>query len=61
MSSIRTDWATPRQLFEMLDREFHFTLDVCATAETAKCEKFISEGALDRLEGLATGKGISKR
>jgi len=33
MSSVRTDWSTPRQLFEMLDREFHFTLDACATSK----------------------------
>jgi phage N-6-adenine-methyltransferase len=30
MTSERGDWATPRQLFEMLDREFNFTLDACA-------------------------------
>lgn len=48
MSSIRSDWATPRQLFEMLDREFHFTLDVCATAETAVCGECFTTGALER-------------
>jgi len=30
-TSLRTDWATPRQLFELLDHQFGFTLDVCAT------------------------------
>jgi site-specific DNA-methyltransferase (adenine-specific) len=30
-TSLRTDWATPRQLFAMLDRHFRFTLDVCAS------------------------------
>ena len=30
-TSLRTDWATPRQLFKMLDEQFHFTLDVCAS------------------------------
>lgn len=44
MSSIRQDWATPRQLFEMLDREFHFTLDVCADPSNAKCEEWFSDG-----------------
>jgi phage N-6-adenine-methyltransferase len=48
MSSVRADWATPRVLFEMLDREFHFSLDVCAAAETATCPEFFTEGALDR-------------
>lgn len=48
MSSIRHDWATPRALFEMLDREFRFTLDVCADRETATCEEFFSTSALDR-------------
>lgn len=35
-------WATPRGLFEQLDREFHFTLDVCANAENAKCQRYFS-------------------
>jgi len=33
-------WATPVWLFEALDREFGFTLDVCAEPETAKCKRF---------------------
>jgi len=41
-SSTRDDWATPQALFDELDREFGFTLDVCATAENAKCERFYS-------------------
>jgi phage N-6-adenine-methyltransferase len=48
MSSVRQDWATPRTLFEMLSKEFHFTLDVCATAETAVCEEFFFSEALER-------------
>ena len=35
-----TEWATPYDLFNELDTEFHFTLDPCATAENAKCAKF---------------------
>jgi len=48
MSSIRQDWATPRQLFEMLDREFHFTLDAAADSSNAKCEEYFGCGSLDR-------------
>jgi phage N-6-adenine-methyltransferase len=33
-------WATPQPLFDLLDAEFHFDLDPCATAESAKCERF---------------------
>ncbi len=41
--SSRTDlWETPQDLFDELDREFHFTLDVCAIAENAKCAAFYS-------------------
>ena len=32
------EWATPMELFEELDREFHFNLDPCSTNENAKCE-----------------------
>lgn len=36
-------WATPPEVFLPLDREFAFTLDPCATAETAKCPRFFTE------------------
>ena len=38
-SSKRTDWETPKDLFDMLDQEFHFTLDPCSTDENALCQK----------------------
>ena len=39
----RTDlWSTPERTFAELDREFGFTLDVCALPENAKCERFFS-------------------
>lgn len=31
---------TPRKLFDQLEREFHFTLDACATAQNALCKRF---------------------
>lgn len=43
MFTSKTDmWETPQELFNELDREFHFTLDVCAVKENAKCKKFYS-------------------
>lgn len=43
MSSVSVEWATPRVLFEMLDREFNFDLDACAAnAEMARCDRYIS-------------------
>src|SRR5690606_17219779 len=41
MFSSKTDlWETPQDFFRELDREFHFTLDPCATPENAKCKKY---------------------
>ena len=34
------EWETPKEIFEVLDKEFHFTLDPCATKENAKCERY---------------------
>ena len=34
------EWATPIELFNELNREFHFTLDPCATDKNAKCAKY---------------------
>ncbi len=42
-SSETTEWSTPRELFEILDSEFKFTLDVCATPENAKCPRFFTK------------------
>lgn len=41
--SSRTDeWETPLDLFDALDREFGFTLDVCALPDNAKCRKYFT-------------------
>lgn len=43
MFSSATDmWATPQDLFDELNAEHHFTLDVCAVAENAKCPRYYS-------------------
>lgn len=51
MFSSETDlWATPQEFYNTLNKEFKFTLDPCATAENAKCEKFytINEDGLQQ-------------
>lgn len=35
-SSKTGEWETPQDLFDELNKEFHFTLDVCATPENTK-------------------------
>lgn len=42
-TSIREDWETPDSLFDPLNQEFSFTLDVCATPENAKCIEFFTK------------------
>lgn len=37
------EWATPIDFFKKVDKEFKFTLDVCATAENAKCNNFYTK------------------
>lgn len=39
-SSATPEWATPQDFFDELNNEFHFTVDVCATKENAKCKRF---------------------
>ncbi len=41
-ASKRTDWETPQELFDGLNAEFRFDLDVCASAENAKCRRFFT-------------------
>lgn len=44
MFSSKSDmWATPVALYEKLNKFYNFTLDPCATPETAKCTKYYTE------------------
>lgn len=48
--SSNTDmWETPQWLFDKLDIEFHFDLDVCAIRGNAKCNRFYTP----ELDGLS--------
>jgi phage N-6-adenine-methyltransferase len=40
--SDRHQWETPPTLFAALDAEFHFTTDVCALPENAKCPHYFT-------------------
>jgi len=37
------EWPTPSEVFDPLHREFGFTLDVAATPENAKCDRFYTK------------------
>lgn len=37
------EWSTPYSVFEQLDKEFHFTLDPCATDQNHKCIKYYTK------------------
>lgn len=39
-SSAKDTWETPQALFDVLNRKFHFTLDVCALPSSAKCPRY---------------------
>ena len=42
--SSKTDlWATPQEFFDKYDKIFNFEVDVCATKENAKCDKFFTQ------------------
>jgi phage N-6-adenine-methyltransferase len=42
-SSDSIEWETPQWLFDLLDDRYHFSLDVCATKENAKCWNYYTE------------------
>lgn len=55
-SSKKMDWATPWPLFHICEESYGpFSLDVCATASNAKCQRFFSpdvNGLLQRWYGV---------
>ena len=43
MFSSKTDmWETPQAFFDKLNERFNFELDVCASNDNAKCERFFT-------------------
>ena len=60
LSSDKMDWGTPQDFFDGLDRRFNFTLDVCATADNAKCGAFITP-PIDSLSAVGSQvRGLEK-
>ena len=54
-SSAKCEWETPQDLFDKLNQEFKFTLDVCALPENAKCDQFYTpedDGLLQPWDGV---------
>lgn len=41
-SSTSSEYSTPKYLFDALNKEFHFTLDACASSRNTKCSCFYS-------------------
>lgn len=56
MSHKSDEWETPRELFDELDKEFDFDLDVCATSQNTQCVRFfdMSDDGLVQDWGNAT-------
>lgn len=56
MFSSKTDlWETPQDLFDELNDEFGFDIDVCATKENAKCSRYFTKeqnGLLQDWDGV---------
>lgn len=42
-SSKSDEWETPQTFFDELNKEFNFDIDVCATEENHKCEKYFTK------------------
>jgi phage N-6-adenine-methyltransferase len=54
-SSASDEWETPQKFFDAVDAVFHFTLDVCASRNNAKCERYYTKAD----DGLSRGwKGV---
>lgn len=43
MSSTTDEWPTPRYVYDKLDEEFGFELDVCATDDNHKADRYFTK------------------
>lgn len=41
-SSKYSEWETPKNLFDKLDKEFKFDIDLCATLKNTKCAVYVT-------------------
>ena len=65
---LRSDRETPHGFFADLDEEFHFTLDVCASQDNAKCARYFTaadDGLTQPWEGVCWmnppyGRGVER-
>jgi len=57
MSSNTDNWATPNNLFEVLDKEFNFNLDPCADDLNHKCSRYYTK----EIDGLSREWGGDDR
>ena len=56
-SSSTDNWETPQPLFDKLNREFHFGIDVCASEQNHKCKTYFDKetnGLKQRWDGYGT-------
>ena len=42
-TSNKQDWETPQKLYEQLDKEFNFKIDLASSDDNAKCDLFFTE------------------
>lgn len=56
-SSTTDEWSTPQWLFDELNAEFKFDLDVCATPENAKCAKYYTKDLASPISDIPGGCG----
>lgn len=53
--SIKQDWNTPDNLFNKIDQDFHFEIDLAADKENSKCDKFFDkeiDGLKQKWDGI---------
>lgn len=43
MTSNTCEWETPQHIFEKYNKQYNFTLDVCATPKNAKCKRYFTK------------------
>lgn len=59
LASGADDWATPKTLFDVLNTEFGFTIDVCAVEWNAKLPRYWSPKEDALLQNWGGGKFVS--
>lgn len=59
-TSNKDDWETPQSLFDRLNNQYHFEVDLAATDSNHKCDKYFTKECDSLLQDWKLAGGVDQ-